>query len=645
MKKLLLLWAWLAALTASAQTITGYRASTLVDGTQQVFRLYSDGTRVPVAHLPSDAVRSRLGGRSLIPYAPEAKQTFNPAQFGTGKYYSPTFRFSIDFVGTATKAERLAYGINTFNDFSVAEADRSQYNPGEGQAYITESGIHHTLEGAGVYESDLQTYYNMIWTRCPSYGYGQLSFMKYLVLNIETSSDWNRGLYGSGIIGWPSWDAAKGHSVKCETDGVTRTVEQISQMGDSWWQNETYIRRTNRYRLLLLVLKQKSHPTCKVFIGASPYQGRPRVDFKDNSHGVFLEGSCNVTAPGIGGDSQGNITFNNPDGGTKTYKLSGSAWDIEDICMGYYYLFNFDISNQDYQDIWVNKIAGSQNYPYLWSKIKTIHIVADEKGYIQLNRKRMLARQGVMRPFWRMVEPMYEAGGFVDGAFPSTANAVPFPDLQNPGGYETPKVWQPPYLMYSRYAVTRFFAGNETDWGFYLFPTSPQFVRGDLAQIALYKHHLHTITSIFQARSDLQPLERFYSGSTLVEDPEVQLNQTGSFSAYDATDAYNYSGGVQGVQKPAYLLRYKATPNGWQVYILGGMNQDWTTERTDIIRVPGGLLNGNMFRVKLRGPAAQVYEFTVNSADNGQIYEATPVAVTDWEKKGYSGRVGTIPTN
>ncbi|QHV99232.1 hypothetical protein [Spirosoma endbachense] len=630
----------LIALSTTAQTITGYRASTLVDGTQLVYRQYSDGTQVQVDHLPTDAVRSRLGGRSLIPYAPENKRVFNPAQFGTNKYYSPTFRFSVDFVGTATKAQRLAYGVNTFNDFSVAEADRSQYSPGEGQAYITESGIHHTLEGEGFYVSDLQTYYNMIWSRCPAYGYGDLAFMKYLVLNIETSSDWKRDIYGSGLIGWPSWDVGKTKSVKCETDGVTRTVEQIQAMGDSWWQNETYIRRTNRYRLLLLVLKQKSHPSCKVSIGASPYQGRPRTDFEDNSHGVFLEGSCKVDAPGIGGDAQGNITFNNPDGGTRTYQLTGSAWDAEDFCMGYYYWFNFDISGQDYQDIWINKLPGTQNYPYLWSKIKTVHIVADEKGYIQLNRKRMLARQGVTRPFWRMCEPMYEGdGGFVDGGYPAIANPVPFPDLQNPGGYETPKVWQQPYAMYSRYAVTRFFAGNEQDWGFYLFPTSPQFVRGDFSQIPLYNHDLHTVTALFQARADMQPLERFYTGSTLVEDPEVQLNGVGSFSAYNATAAYNYAGGVQGVQKPAYMLRYKQTATGWTVYVLGGMNQDWTAERTDIIRVPGGGVNGNMFRVKLRGPAAQIYEFSVNASDSGQIYEAVPTAQTNWEKAGYGGRV------
>ncbi|UHG93429.1 hypothetical protein [Spirosoma oryzicola] len=638
MKKLTLLWCLLATLVSQAQTITGHRASTLVDGTQLVYRLYSDGSKVLVDHLPPDAVRSRSAGRTLIPYAPEGRGEFNPAQFGTGKYYSPTFRFSVDFAGLATKQQRLDYGINTFNDYAVEASTRSQYSPGEGQAYITESGIHHTLEGAAFYENDLQTYYNMIWSRCPSYGYGDLAFMKYLALNIETSSDWGFGIYGTGQY-WPSWESSKNHLVKCETDGVTRTVEQIRNMGDSWWQNETQIRRTNRYRLCMLVVKEKAHPDCKITFGASPYQGRPRMDFK-NGNGIFAEGRCDVSH--IGGDSQGNITLNNPDGGQRTYKLTGSHYDVEDFLMGYYYLFNFDIGGQDYQDIWVNKKAGTQSLPYLWSKMKTVHIVADEKGYIQLNRKKMMDRQGKYRPFWRMMEPMYEGdGGFVDGAYPATAQRMPFDYIQNPGGYETPKVWQPPYMTYSRYAVTRFFAGNEQDWGFYVFPTSPQFVRGDFKSMPLYNHELHTYTAIFQARADMQPLERFYTGSTLIENPEVQVGGSGGFSAYDGTDAYNYSDGTYGVQKPAYLLRYKATATGWQVYILGGMNQGWTDERTDIVRVPGGLLNNNQFKVKLRGPGAQVYEFTVNSSDTNQTYEALPAAQTLWEKAGYSGRIGS----
>ena len=56
--------------------------------------------------------------------------------------------------------------------------------------------------------------------------------------------------------------------------------------------------------------------------------------------------------------------------------------------------------------------------------------------------------------------------------------------------------------------------------------------------------------------------------------------------------------------------------------------------------MPGGLLNGNQFRIKLRGPAAQVFEFVVSNQDTDQIYEATPTPQFGFEQAGYAGRVG-----
>ena len=92
------------------------------------------------------------------------------------------------------------------------------------------------------------------------------------------------------------------------------------------------------------------------------------------------------------------------------------------------------------------------------------------------------------------------------------------------------------------------------------------------------------------------------------------------------------------------MLRYKKTETGWRVVILGGMNQGWTAERTDVVRVPGSGLNGNSFRVKLRGPSAQVYVFDVKASDKNQYYDAVPMANPSWEKPGYAGRVGVGST-
>lgn len=150
---------------------------------------------------------------------------------------------------------------------------------------------------------------------------------------------------------------------------------------------------------------------------------------------------------------------------------------------------------------------------------------------------------------------------------------------------------------------------------------------------------------MLQARADMQPYETYYPGSVLVENPEVQLSRAGDFVAYNGVAAVNNNAGNQGPKRPAYMLRYKTVPGGWRVVLIGGMLQNWTEERVDMVRLPGGLLNGNRFQVKLRGPSVQVYEFMVKSSDSNQVYEALPIAAPDWEKPGYAGRVGTLPAN
>ncbi|GAB4042555.1 hypothetical protein [Spirosoma litoris] len=646
MKKTLLvlslLFSFLGAVAQNAPV--SYRVSTL-NNAQIVIAQYADGSRKQVSSLPTDAVVGRKGGIVRLPYAPEGKAQFNPEQFGTGKYYSPTFGFAMDFnPGAKTPAQLRARGQNRFTQWTVSSDEKAALPFGDGVLYLTESSFNYEYEGALYYESTLSAYEAKLWATFPTLGTGVNTGFKYLVFNIETSNGWGRGNYTGASSFWPSWESVKTHSIKCEFDGVDRTLEQIDNA--NLWDVETAVRRANRLLIAFKVARAKAAlagvTNLKISYGASPYQGLPRKDFQPTTHGIFQPGSANVN--NIGG-SNNTIVLNG-----RTYSgMTGDQWGQEDFTTGYYYLFNFDIARSDYNDIWVNKLAGTQNYPYLWSKIKLRHIVADEKGYLQKNREWQQLKQGTKRGILRMQEPVYEAdaAGIVDGTFPAEIHRLPFAEVQPSvtGQSEAPKIQQPPYLNYSRYCVTRFFAGNEENWGFYVFPTDISTVRGNISALPQYNYHQHALTAIYQARADMQPYEQFYTGSTLVEDPEVQLNGAGNFSAYDGTDAYNYSDGVQGQQKPAYMLRYKATSTGWRVLILGGMNQDWTAERTDIIRVPGGGLNGNLFKVKLRGPAAQIYEFAVKNTDSGQTYEALPQGNTAWERAGYAGRVGTVTTS
>ncbi|OJW78459.1 hypothetical protein [Spirosoma sp. 48-14] len=646
MKSLLtFLFLFASLLAGFGQTIEYYKAGT--DGTtQKVYAIYSDGSQKLVSTLPSDAVFARKGGIVRLPYAPEPKRVFNPQQFGLNKYFSDNFRLSMDYnPGGLSPTQRKAFGVNLFNFWSISDTEKANAPPGSGMLYLTESGVHGSLEGAGFFESDLQTYYNQIWNALPGAGNGANPGAKYVIFNIEVSNDWSRGYYAGNDSKWPSWESRKDKRIICESDGVERSLEQIDQQ--NLWSVEASVRRANRLVLLLKVLKEKSAPGTLVSYGASMHQALPRKDFATNNN-YFLPGTCNVNF--IPGHSGNTVTLNKPGGGTGTYTLTGNQYSNEDFMTGYYYLFDKDLAQSDYNDIFVNKVAGKTNYPYLWSKLLIRHVVADEKGYIQENRRLMQAVLGSKHPIMRMQEPQFEGDGIglydANGNFTSYVQSrITWDSLQtNITGEEPPKVHQPPYMNYSRFMVTRFFAGDEPGWGYYVFPPgNPNWVRLPLASVPQFNHHWHGMTAIIQARHDLQPYEKWFAGSTLIEDPEVQINAVGAFTAYNGVEAYNYDAGVQGVQKPAYMMRYKTQPNGdIRVLILGGMNQDWTAERVDIVRAPGGALGGNKFKVKLIGPAAQVYEFVVKAGDSNQTYDAQPSRNPQWEKAGYAGRVGVV---
>lgn len=648
----------LPALSGLAQPAR-YKLSPGPDNTQLITQESTPGSNrfdQTVSKLPSDAVQGRKAGRWLLPYAPEPKGQINMTQFGTGKEYSPNFHFCIDVLGNKSVSERKAAGINCFTPWSVKPEHRSQLVYGDGMYYATENFLG-PVRNAAFYFNTLPEFFNRVWDLVPALGYGDLATVKYLVYNIESSMWLNAGNQEEGpLLGWRdagwfskqgssngNWHDVKKKLIQLEGSKETITIEQLAARGQDAWMNELFVRRANRLTLLLELARYKSKPGSKISFGASMTQGEPRVDI-EKANNLFFEGICVVSH--VGGDSQGNLTFQKPGGGTVTFRFNGGFYDHEDFNQGYWYRGNPDFDEGDKNDIFVKKKAGTQTYPYLWSKIKPIHIVGEEKGYLQENRRLMRLRNGKVRPIWRQIEACYESNW-----------RAPFAEVQNIRRYgndnarDTPKLWQPPYEQYSRYVVTRFFAGDEPDWGFYLFPTDPPDITKDWSNPAdpdtraYYHFSLHPVSAMLQARSDMQPYETFYPGSILVEDPEVQVAQTGAFVAYNGVAAVNNDGGKHGPKRPAYMLRYKAVPGGWRVLVMGGMMQNWTDERTDLVRVPGGGLNGNQFRIKLRGPSAQVYEFLVKSSDSNQIYEALPAATPAWEKSGYAGRIGAFVNN
>ncbi|QJW90140.1 hypothetical protein HNV11_12505 [Spirosoma taeanense] len=614
----------------------------------------NSGSQAVAQGARANAVSARVGTKiTQRGYRLEAKRVLDADQFGRNKYYSPNYRFSVDFNPMQSVAERRAQGVNLFSTWAHTEAEYNNLPFGDGFVYATEYGLHGPLEGAGYFERSLaavEAHYQSL----QSISGAQKG---YWVANIENSNEWMPGSYDAPMPGYPyggygrgkfpePWSSARKKTITLESTGEPNvTLETLAARGFAAWNREMITRRTNRIVLMLEIARRRSPAGAWIAYGASMYQGEPKLS-NAYSTSVFQDGYADVSH--IGGDADGNITLNG-----RRYQIKGDIYSHETFHLDYYYQFNFRMDKEEYTDIWINRNPTKQNYPAIWAAIKPRHVVADQKGHWQANRYRMKNRPGQsVRGTVCMRELQYEAdkAGYVEGVpypndliarVPPTMNTGCL-DFLNGGDPcdDQPKIWIPPYEMYSYYAVHRFLEGGTPGAGFHIFHAPARF---DPNREAGYNHEYHAVTALFQARNELQPYEKFFDSSTLVEDPEIQIGGRGAWSAYDGIQAYNYDGkGKYGPQKPAYSLRFQPTATGYQVLILGGMNQGWTDERTDNVRYQfPGMAEPVVFSVRLRGPAAQFFEFNVNKTDAGQIYTALPPAISASEKAGYAGRILT----
>lgn len=637
----------LLTLTSQAQIL--YKTTRRADGTLVNYRESVAGSgnfdlQISGA-LPSDAVPYKGGGRVLNPYTLEPNGTLNLAQFGLDKYYSPNFHFQVDFGGWESVDQRRRYGINTFGLWNVADEHKAQLRAGEGFYFLTENFLGDQASGHGFNMESLQTFFSKVWNKVPAMGYGEFAKYGFLNFNIENAITLDPGNIGSPLpgfpngyynsIGNPDWNSVKGNSIQMETTGEWVTLEQLASRGYTAWYNEFYSRLATRMILVMEIAKAKRAPGVKISSGSPIRVSQPNRDDQTASN-TWIGNNGYVEK--IGGDSQGNITLTKPDGSSFSTNLSGCLYDHEDF-LGMALVRPWtEFSAQDWSDIFVDKKPGTQNYPYVWSKEKTIGIVAEEKGLLQHQRQRMRARlkNHTAYPIKREQQLFYESRNYV----------LPFAELQNlhrfgDGFTDTPRLWHSPLNQYARYVVTRFMAGDEPDWGFHLFPQSQyDCLKNPLTYSVadyrkFYNHPLHPISAMFQARADMQPYETFYPGSTFVEDPDVNIGADGgAFVNYNGIVAYDT---YPNPQKPAYMLRYKAVPGGYRVVIVGGIQQGFTDEHIDLVRVPNGGLNGAKFKMKLTGPGAHVYEFFVASADSNLTYEALPISVPSRTMTAYPG--------
>lgn len=641
-----------------AQTIVAYRAS-MVNGQQKIFAIYSDGHRSPVASMPSDRPKSRKGGKVNLTYAPEGIRQLNTAQFGKDKYFDPNFKLAIDFRdGSVSNDEMKRRGLTLFTKYTMQDPNEfNQLQFGEGMDYIGESTLHGPLEGQGYWHSTLEEIESRYQNTLPGAERG------YFIANIETSQEWYpgndpnvypgypgfaQGTYGPGRNGnGANWENIKGFQLaRLESTGESNvSLETLANRGFGAWNAEKNARRGNRLIVLLVSQKRKSQPGGLISFGAAMYQGEPDSTNAYNTGG-FADSDGNNTA--FPPDGDGNSTING-----RKYKLSGSFYEQESVNSDYYYDFNFTIGQQDASEIWDQQLPGKTNYPYIWSKIKPEHIVAKQLGHIQANDYRIKNRGGNNnRPVivQRQLEYEDNRAGVREGENFDNRSIARVPGNMNAGCLDYgnggspcddfPKIWQEPYKQYSMYVCARWFFANRPGSAYYIFHGGGTY---NLATEAGINYEYHPITSIYQARHDMQPYERFLGQSTLVEKPEVQANQAGAYQSYDAIQAYNYKNGSRGPKRPVFQIRYLAQAGGYRVLVLGGDDLQHFQERTHNVRyqLPG--MSGPVtFAIKLRGPSAQVFEFIVSGSDANQTYTANFSPQVGFEKAGYAGRVGVL---
>ncbi|WP_460670505.1 hypothetical protein, partial [Larkinella ripae] len=281
--------------------------------------------------------------------------------------------------------------------------------------------------------------------------------------------------------------------------------------------------------------------------------------------------------------------------------------------------------------------AGTQSYPYLWSKMAPYHVGGRVKGRTQALWYRMDNVPGLTRiPIIRQTQLFFEAdvAGIVNGV--PTAARVPFANLQGSVPYqsdsgtqhvETPKVWLPPYWIYSIDVWHRFLNADGGHWQFGV-------PRRALLNDPSHQHQQHSIDAFYQGRRDMQRLEHFLDSSTLVEDPEVQLAGVGDFIKYDGPNAFQNN-------RPAYSLRHWTVGGTTQIEIIGSHPQTEGASRTDKIRVPG-LFGGCVFKVTLTGPSAQIFSFVIPAAGLNSEIETGNVSAGNLSGYGGLARLSAV---
>jgi len=588
--------------------VTTYRAETVAGSS--VF----DGPILST--LPQGAATARIASAVKKPWKPEPpKKTIDWAQFGTGGTKS-VFKLSSDFRPDQYSHDQWRQlGFNLISRWSSDKRDgtdkwsdvpnnqKLEYEV-EGSLYTNTSGGPRWA-GHYFYTASLAQMESVFMASIPGYGQGAQ-----WTANIEESNYWSRDYYPG--VNYPNWDAVKGMNIQLESEPGNMTLEQLVNSGKAPF--EMRVRRSNRNGLMLLVAKRNG---AMAAFGSSMWQGEPRTDCLQTSNRFLDEADMNVS--NIGG-SNGTITLN---GHTYT-GMTGSFYKHEDYHLDYHYYFDFDYTGSNYE--------AEPDYPSLWPKVYVMHPIAREIGHWMANRKRMIDVHGKQIPAIRMHELFFEGNARVPGAFGLNGT--------NEDG-AGPKPWVPPYIIRLQYMLQHILEGETFGSGYHIFHAagSPnQGIEYDFASKPKYNHHMHTATSLIAARRDMEGILDKIAGSTLYTDLQIKIGNQGSFQTVNGVSAYNFQpDGKRGDRTPCFVMRTKQTDAGLYVLIAGGHDQGWDDTRTDAIQIPGST---NEIQVTYKGRDLAVFETLIPTGTIGQTFIAKSI-VSDWEKKGYGGRIIT----
>ncbi|WP_080057173.1 hypothetical protein [Spirosoma aerolatum] len=589
----------------------------------------------PISQLPPGATAVRLASRVGRPHTYEAgKAQVNFIDIGGSK---SKYFMSVDFrPSTINHAQWIRFGNSKISKWCSDQADgtnkfsdlpefrKFDYSV-EGGVLANPSGGPR-LAGHYFYTATATQLEAAFMNNIPRYGAGA-----HWMANIEESNYWIWDYYDNPSPNYPPWDAVKTQKIKCYSDGVERTLEQLrADVGRR--TAEQNVRRSIGFALFLQVAGRGG---AYAAFGSSAWQGEPRTNCLTYINRFLDDASIDVRyVEGYTG-VPGKVTFSGVTNGqaySRTYEnMTGSFYKFETFHLDYHYYFSYEYLGSNFN--------AEPDYPTLYANSKNIHPFAREVGHWMANRIRLQdVHGGKLIPSVRMHELEYEGDGSYKERTPAGFGLKP--NAWGDGG--NPKIYVIPYVIRIMRMAHHFLEGETEGSGFHIFHAEGAPNQGIVYSFTQEKYnlHLHTVSALYAAARDMETILDKIVDTTLTCDIDIKIGNTGSFQSVNGATAYAFGpDGSRGTMLPCAITRHKTTSEGLYVIFMMAMDQPWGTTRTDVIRIPG-VGNGNTIKCTYKGPDLQVFEVLFPSGVSNTEFTAQSI-IPAWTKPGYGGIVNS----